>query len=537
MFNKIKSSVLSGISYMRKRVSATKLCACIMVLFSLVVTLLIFRNILSFEMHHAYHADSPLYWTVGRGMLNGLTPYVDMYENKPIGVFLISAISFGLTGGTILCNIMSCLAAVMITFLPALILLNKYKNLKDEISPVRKTAVFLTIMLCGLIIAVYSESRSWALQVEAIGAAFSVLFICLVAKLKTVQTRGKRVGVTILAALAISFAVMFKEPFVLVSVFGALLFIDNFREFLKNLLLPCVAGGVFVLIVLADGEVLIPYFTIYIKRMFETRLAGESSAFTRAGDLAKIFNDVKDFGAGLIYILIGFVILAILWAIYKKRSVASILFFAFKAAAAVFAASFCVGMGGQYYNHHFIFAVPVYCAFLLFAGEALFELKPKKTVVRSAVIILWSFVLFISTLSVGNHFAGDYTDRFNAISKKAEYVDAMLDFYHEDRYQYIGFNGEDVFIGLTKHSPQGPVFGQDSDNFQSPDTWFSKKLIEQINESNIVIVNVFLSPAIDSQIQFILDTDFTLTPKASYYVPSPLDAHYKIYFRKSKFGI
>ena len=38
---------------------------------SLVIAFLIFKDVFSYELKHAYTADSPLYWTVGRGILNG----------------------------------------------------------------------------------------------------------------------------------------------------------------------------------------------------------------------------------------------------------------------------------------------------------------------------------------------------------------------------------------------------------------------------------------------------------------------------------
>ena len=65
----------------------------VFMLFAMCVMIRVFYGVITYELSHAYTADAPLYWAVGRGMLNGLTPYSEMYENKPIGVFLLSAIS------------------------------------------------------------------------------------------------------------------------------------------------------------------------------------------------------------------------------------------------------------------------------------------------------------------------------------------------------------------------------------------------------------------------------------------------------------
>ena len=60
----------------------------------LLLFIYVFYNCMLYELHHAYTADAPQYWAIGRGILNGLMPYTNMYENKPLGIFLLSAISF-----------------------------------------------------------------------------------------------------------------------------------------------------------------------------------------------------------------------------------------------------------------------------------------------------------------------------------------------------------------------------------------------------------------------------------------------------------
>jgi hypothetical protein len=87
----------------------------LMIIISLAIFILVFKDILSFELKHAYCWDNPLYWTVGRGILNGLTPYAQLYENKPPGIFLFAALSFALTNDAIIGNIISCLSALVIT--------------------------------------------------------------------------------------------------------------------------------------------------------------------------------------------------------------------------------------------------------------------------------------------------------------------------------------------------------------------------------------------------------------------------------------
>lgn len=519
----------------KTKLSRTMIVSVLMLIISIVVAILVFKNIFSYEMKHAYTADAPLYWAVGRGMLNGLTPYADLYENKPIGVFLISALSFKLTGGTILCNIVSCAAALMIAALPALFLFDMYKDDKS-IGKLRKATVTMAVFLSCLLLAVYAEKRSGGFQVEAIGAAFSVLFICLVIKLKNAESKKSAVILTALAAVAISCTVMMKEPFLVVSVFGALLFIDSFKSFLKAVVIPCAVGGAATILGLAVSGTLSPYFSIYIKRMFETRLSGQGSALSTALNISRLADDLKDFSIWLLIILAFFIFLSLFGAAAAQKGVTGNLFHIFKTAVSILAASFCVGMGVYYFNHHFIFAVPVYCSLVICGGKTLHELSFKKGVVSSSVIVLWGVTVVFCGMNINNPYAGDYTQKYESIVNKAEYVDSLLDFYGEDRYQFIGFNGEDVFFGLTKHSPQGPAFAQDPDNFRSADTWFSKSLIEQLDNSNIVIVKDYMCSAINDRLQDTLNRDFTDHPIKIFDIKPPQDFTYKIYYRASKFA-
>lgn len=43
-------------------------------------------------------SDVLLYFAAGRGILNGLSPYIDIFETKPPGMFLLSALSLRVTG-------------------------------------------------------------------------------------------------------------------------------------------------------------------------------------------------------------------------------------------------------------------------------------------------------------------------------------------------------------------------------------------------------------------------------------------------------
>ena len=120
------------------------------------------------------------------------------------------------------------------------------------------------------------------------------------------------------------------------------------------------------------------------------------------------------------------------------------------------------------------------------------------------------------------------------LRSEAKYVDSILDASHVNRYQYLGYNGN-VFYGFTKHSPLGPLFFQDPNDFDTNNTWFTNNLIKELNEADILIVDQVNVPAIDDQVNDIIQNDFTTTPwEEVANIKRPAAFEYTIMYRKNK---
>ena len=507
----------------------------VFIVLAMYVMIRVFYGVITYELSHAYTADAPLYWAVGRGMLNGLKPYSEMYENKPIGVFFLSALSFYFTDSTILCNWISILAVIIIAFVPSL---NIYNHLKKDIFKYNTDNkplciygffCFWTILLCSAMLAIYAEERSGGFQVEALGTACSLLYINSIRKIISVQSKKMLTARTLITALYISLTVMLKEPFLVAATISAFLFIDKFSDFIRGILIPDIIGAVFTLACLGAAGALKPYFTIYIKHMFNTRLSDNSSIINKTGNLQLLESDIMSFNKVLLLMILIAIILTLI-AAYKK-STNYILLHSTKVIAAIYLASFCVGLGGQYYNHHYIFAVPVYASFFMYGGEFLNRIKIKNKYISGSIITLCIAAMANVFFSSETAYSGNYAEKYDSIKKNADYVDELLDFYEADRYQFLGFNGENEFFGLTKHSPQGPAFAQDPDNFQTEDTWFFQQLMKQIDKSDIIIFESYSSVAIENRLTEILNTEFDMTPPKENNLIKPDDFNYDIYYR------
>lgn len=520
-----------------KRINIDTVCIYVFTVLAVFAFAQVFYHIIRYELSHAYSVDSPLYWTVGRGMMNGLTPYSDLYENKPIGIFVLSIISFSFTDSTIICNIVSIISAFIIAVVPSLFLLEKCMKgaaIKDKKIDSYDIFSFLIVFMCSTMLAVYSETYSGGFQVEAIGAACSILYIYSARKLMTAEDKKTRIIRTILTAMYISFAVMLKEPFLLAATAAVLLFTNSFKDLIRGVIIPDIIGGIAVLTVLGATGILKPYFTIYIKNMLNTRISSGDpllnngdTAFKRALNILFLKDDVKTFD-NLLWIIIFLALIIPLASVYKKN-IRIIIIQVLKVAAAVFTASFCVGLGGQYFDHHYIFAVPIYAAFIMYSGEHISLFKDRKKVVKTATMICCFLLISDVSLNYRKDYEGDSNDKYKTMAAKAQYVDELMDFYEEERYQYIGLGD---FLGFTKHSPMGPLFVQDSGYFQTEDTEFFKQFLEQIDKSNIVIFSSYTTPLLKKVVKNILEEDFTTEPPKENDIEKPSDFYYTVYYRK-----
>ena len=85
-------------------------------------------NRVNYELKGPLTWDSPIYLALGRGITNGFKPYIDLFETKPPGIFLISALSFYLFDDTMLTYIFQALVVIGISFVPAVLIFLSVKK-------------------------------------------------------------------------------------------------------------------------------------------------------------------------------------------------------------------------------------------------------------------------------------------------------------------------------------------------------------------------------------------------------------------------
>ena len=114
---------------------------------------------LLYESKGALTPDVLIYLTVGRGILNGLRPYVDLFESKPPGIFYLSSISL-LFGGTFFMRV---LQAGNLLCLPFGLVLFTWKK--------RDWMGVLIAFLFGALLALRAEEVAGGLQTEIFGSS------------------------------------------------------------------------------------------------------------------------------------------------------------------------------------------------------------------------------------------------------------------------------------------------------------------------------------------------------------------------------
>lgn len=260
-------------------------------------------------VHHPINWDTLVYLTIGRGILNGLKPYTGLYEMKPPGIFLISALSLAITGdetfGLWLQVMLQCL-------IPLLFAWAAWKMFASAGSNERIFAVAAAVAF-GLAVSLYAESRSLAFQSEGFGFFFALVFVIAIA-LPGGMTRMR----TAAAAIGILGSVGMKEPFLLSGLAAALVLQDGSepaqRHLWKKFLLPLlIAAGAGLALMMFLGY-LKGYVTVHLPFVFNTRLTDGLPIPLRGFSIGHVLMDLFIPPLSLFGLLVGFFFVVALWS-------------------------------------------------------------------------------------------------------------------------------------------------------------------------------------------------------------------------------
>lgn len=390
----------------------------------------------------------------------------------------------------------------------------------------------------GLIMALYSANRSGEIQVESFGAAVSSIYALLLAYLykRTYLPSKKMIFIFMLLNF---FSIGLKEPFFFVNTAIALTFSNSVLVFFYIFILPIVMTVLFGLLVLLCLKWLIPFFTIYLDFVFNNYIQG--SPWERGLKYNYVLNDLNNFSYGMGYLVI--MLLAVylyicarhLYPKNLKNIIKSVLVNFMKVMLIIYLSVLAIGVGERFYNHYYVYTVPVYIALFLFIiGQ---YKKQKRGVVFQNVIIL--LLVVVMTICTYNLPKINYDVRIQSMKQgekiirfEAEYVDTVLDISNQDRYLFLGKHGLQLYA-FTKHSPMGPVFFQFNDWMELNSGTFRKEVINALMKINLVVVDSYQLNEYNRMVKAYLNENFSDIPWEKVRGVERRVRRYKIYFRNN----
>ena len=225
-------------------------------------------RILRWEAAGAMDGDVSDYFFVARGILNGLTPYVDLYESKPPGIFFLSALSLLVTGDQRFLSVLQWIMLGAIPFLFAAFALHVER--KRHSGVLDQTAAGLLGLVVGILFTLFLEERGGMLQTEGWGSFLGLLYLLSIAWDGAFTTRRMWISGAFLFG-----TIFMKEPFLLAALAGALVLCPTWQSFKRSFVIPLLgAGAAFVIVMVAFGW-LGPYLTIHLPAMLWGRIASD----------------------------------------------------------------------------------------------------------------------------------------------------------------------------------------------------------------------------------------------------------------------
>jgi hypothetical protein len=473
---------------------------------------------LQYELSGPVNWDSDIYFAVGRGIVNGIPPWSGLWDIKPPGIFLLSAISFKFFDTPVFCHWFQSFILIILAFTPLA---------AHFVFPNRSIWRLFACCLFGLTISLYSAERAGEVQTESMGAAFACLSIFAFAYPNFYKRKALWLSISALGLLG---ACGFKEPFLFVLLGASVLLCKDIKDWLMRFLLPlAIAMAVGFLILIIFGW--FNDFLHYLDFMQKIHANRHGSSFRRAMQFWKLWEDMNAFSWGL-----GWVLVAMLFApfVQYKKNLPNA---AIKTLTAFLLASYAVGLGGEFFDHHFVFAAPFYIAlWIMLLNEWDDDNGNNKIAVSLILLILSIAVLNLPNLKLESR-ERDMKNKREVVLKEAAYVDAVLDKLQLERYMYLGQNdfgnrqGMNFLFGRTRHSPAGPYFIQFQHVWLNEIPGYGKTIQEMLRNSQIVVRGL-MPNLITDLTEPILNEYFTLSPWEEVADISREHREYGVYFRK-----
>lgn len=460
-----------------------------------------FIALLRHEVLGSYYQDVDLYLAVGRGMLNGLTPYVDLFETKPPGIFLVSALSLRFFGDA---TLLLWIEALLLPVLPVIILL-------PVVRWDRRLFTVMIAALFGIFLTLYVGEAAGQGVSESFGAAFAVGAVVIAA----LYPRRFPVMPGILLSVLLFLSLFTKEPFLL-SILGAILIVSPSFKSMQRMVLPLIiAGGLFLLGLLLT-KTLLPYFSIYLRHMFGHQIAVPwgvipDPLWIRTIHIPRLWTALQTFSLAMPFLIFSLWVAAFAVTTSEADPGRTRRLVVLRWLLGSWLLTLSIGITGDFYSHHFVFAVPGFVALFLVCIR---EHEMFLSTVGKISAAAWIGILCLGILlkpSVVVHLDPAWLQRDSERRAAAMVIDDVMDRCGVDRYLLM-IAPNDGIQGYTKHSPLGPLFTL-YPRFIAGHPLFLEKHTENLRTATIAVERADQPrPLIDEQSAQEFRTGFTDVP-------------------------
>ncbi|MBT4392652.1 MAG: hypothetical protein HOG89_03110 [Candidatus Peribacter sp.] len=404
------------------------------------------------------HIDAQIFQTVGQGMLNGLLPYADLFETKPPGIFLLHALSLKIFGSQFLVKL---LQAIVLLGIPVLVLAPAIARAQGKTNADRRL-ISLMSLLFGVLLSLYTANQAGLGLPESYGAFAVILyFVYLITNHNSSIARSIILGILMLITVGL------KEPFLFVILAGVILLQ---KDLLSSFVYPLCIAIIFGLIALLALGLAVPFFQVYLPHMFGYHIAQhEGSAFVHALEIWRTFINIGAYSWWFA------VVIAAVWVSVLTRSKSVLI----RWGIASYITLLAIAIGGDFYGHHFIFAVPVYAVLW-------WKFAERSKNFWFIVPLLVAAALLNTQLSFSDQ-KTLWKDDEQEMQRTAQIVDEVMNRCEWDRYlQMIVREGGPY--AYTKHSPYGPVFVHYS-RFLGGNPLYQKAHIRALQDAPLILLD------------------------------------------------
>lgn len=483
------------------------------------------------ESHGYLNGDALIYLTVGRGLLNGLQLYTDIFESKPPGLmYLFAASQF--FGGTLLARIIQAITLLSLPFgLTAFAWVHGRRDFHGSV-------LLLSSFIVGCLLAFLSAVYAGGLKAEIFGLLPAVLYVL------NIRSRNR----LSLNVIFILWVVMFREPYILAMLAAAIISSRTGREFWHTIVYPTLIAGAVALILLSIVGLLGPYVRFYLPAIFFGRIeaTGTEPLFLRVFWVSRLLSSLTTFSLmptfGYVIFILWVYAIVIKEKLTRETTILTIIgvvlgvliineFFNVLPLTVYKASAY--GLGLQYVLSHRLFlptAVPFfirslfYLCFLYYlwkkSPHALMYLVSglltlpllniaisiggysRQYVLFSLPVIVVVFLMYLQKpqkyLSVG---LGIVLCSIPFIHKAAEYNTPLYEYWKNAKATSLqldqlmdacGFAtyidpGSSSSFAFARHSPIGPLFGLNSHPYLGFDHPLYQQTFKNMSEVNLLV--------------------------------------------------